>query len=78
VTDRVVLLTRDGCHLCDDARSVVDAVCAARGLSYGVRDVDADPELRRRYTDYVPVVLVDGVEHARYRVDARSLNRALG
>ena len=78
MTDRVVLLTRRGCHLCDDARAVVDAVCAGRGLTFAVRDVDDDPELHRRYTDLVPVVLVDGVEHARYRVDPRSLERALG
>jgi len=78
VTERVVLLTRAGCHLCDDARAVVERVCASRGITFAVRDVDTDHELRRRYTDLVPVVLVDGVEHARYRVDARSLDRALG
>lgn len=78
MTERVVLLTRAGCHLCDDARAVVERVCASRGITFAVRDVDTDHELRRRYTDLVPVVLVDGVEHARYRVDARSLDRALG
>ncbi len=78
MSPRVVVLTRAGCHLCDDARAVVDGVCAARSITYAIKDVDADPELRRRYTDLVPVVLVDGVEHARYRVDARSLDRALG
>lgn len=78
MTERVVLLTRAGCHLCDDARAVVERVCASRGITFAMRDVDTDHELRRRYTDLVPVVLVDGVEHARYRVDARSLDRALG
>ena len=77
MTDRVVLMTRAGCHLCDDARAVVEEVCAGRGITFAVRDVDDDPQLRRRYTDLVPVVLVDGVEQARYRVDARSLERAL-
>jgi glutaredoxin len=78
VSDRVVVLTRAGCHLCDDARAVVDSVCTARSITYVIKDVDADPELHRRYSDLVPVVLVDGVEHARYRVDAASLDRALG
>ncbi len=78
MSHRVVVLTRAGCHLCDDARAVVHGVCTARSITYAIEDVDADPELRRRYSDLVPVVLVDGVEHARYRVDARSLDRALG
>ena len=77
MTDRVVLMTRAGCHLCDDARAVVEEVCAGRGVAFSVRDVDSDPQLHRRYTDLVPLVLVDGMEHARYRVDARSLERAL-
>jgi hypothetical protein len=73
----VVLLGRVGCHLCDEARAVVADVCAALDVEWVERDVDADPDLRRRWSDFVPVVLVDSVEHARYRVDAASLRRAL-
>ena len=52
-----MVLTRAGCHLCDDALAIVQAVCAETGDSWTARDIDADPELRRRYTDEVPVTL---------------------
>lgn len=74
---RVVLFGRVGCHLCDEARAVVAAVCAALDVEWVERDVDADPDLRQRWSDVVPVVLVDSAEHARYRVDPASLRRAL-
>ncbi|MGI3783275.1 MAG: glutaredoxin family protein, partial [Janthinobacterium lividum] len=62
---RVRLLTREGCHLCDEARTVVAQVCAELGEAYEEVDIDlaADPGLRRRYTDEVPVTFVDGVQH---------------
>jgi glutaredoxin len=74
---RVVLLGRVGCHLCDEARAVVAAVCATLAVDWVEHDVDADPALRQRWSDFVPVVLVDGQEHARYRVEAGLLQRAL-
>ncbi len=78
---RVRLLTRDGCHLCDEARTVVAQVCAELGESYDEVDLDVaaagDPELRRRYTDEVPVTFVDGVQHDYWRVDPTRLRTAL-
>jgi hypothetical protein len=59
---RLVLYGRQGCHLCDDARAIVDALLAdrtARGLAapqLEVRDIDADDELLRRYAFTIPVV----------------------
>ncbi|PRY15971.1 glutaredoxin family protein [Kineococcus rhizosphaerae] len=74
---RVVLVSRVGCHLCDDGREVVRAVAGARGVTWSEVDVDADPELLRRYSDKVPVVLVDGVERDFGRLDAARLEQAL-
>nr|WP_218885678.1 glutaredoxin family protein [Kineococcus aurantiacus] len=74
---RVVLVSRVGCHLCDDGREVVRAVAAARGVGWSEVDVDADPELLRRFSDKVPVVLVDGVERDFGRLDAGRLTEAL-
>ena len=42
-----------------------------------VRDVDADPADRAAWTDKVPVVLLDGREHAYWTVDERALRKAL-
>ena len=75
---RVVVLTRPGCHLCDRAVAVVAEVCAEVGADWTTRDVDADPELRRRYTDEVPVTFVDGAQHDFWRVDPQRLRAALG
>jgi glutaredoxin len=77
---RVRLLTRPGCHLCDEARTVVAQVCAELGETYEEVDIDAavgDPDLRRRYTDEVPVTFVDGAQHDFWRVDPARLRKAL-
>ncbi len=76
-TPRVTLYTRPGCHLCDDARAVVAAVCADLGESFTEVDIDGDPELTRRYGEEIPVTLVDGIQHDYWRVDADRLRRAL-
>jgi glutaredoxin len=75
--ERVVVLTRQGCHLCDEAIAQVAAVCAATGEAYAVLDIDSDPDLQRRYTEQVPVTFVDGVQHDFWRVDPVRLKAAL-
>ena len=77
MTARVLVLTRQGCHLCDQAIEVVAAVCAESGDSYATRDVDTDPDLVRQYTDQVPVTFVDGEQHDFWRVDPVRLRAAL-
>ena len=75
---RVTLYSRVNCHLCDDARAVIAAVCAELGTSYDEIDIDSDPELQRRFTDEVPVTFVDGRQHDFWRVDEARLRAALG
>ena len=74
---RVVLLVRDGCHLCEEAIDIVRTVCTASGDTWAVQDVDADESLRAEYTDHVPVTFVDGVRHSIWHVDATALEAAL-
>lgn len=74
---RVTLLSKPGCHLCDDARSVIEAICDAAGVGWEERDITADPEELARYWEEIPVVLVDGERHAYWRVDAERLRAAL-
>jgi len=73
----VVLVTRQGCSLCQEAEPVVARAAADAGVPLEVRDVDADPADRLRWTDKVPVVLLDGVEHAYWRIDENVLRKAL-
>jgi len=74
---RVVVLTRDGCHLCAAAERVVESVVAETGDSWVAVDVDAEPDLRARYSDEVPVTFVDGRQHDFWRVDPHRLRSAL-
>jgi len=73
----VLLVTREGCTLCAEAEPVVARAAADAGVPLEVRDVDADPGDRERWTDKVPVVLLDGVEHAYWRIDEKVLRKAL-
>ncbi len=75
---RVTLYSRPGCPLCDDARAVIERVCAELGESFDEVDIDADEALRSRYSDEVPVTLVDGRQHDFWRVDETRLRTALG
>lgn len=76
---RVRVLTRSGCHLCDEAITVVRDVCAASGESFDTLDIDivGDPGLLAAYSDQVPVIFVDGRLHDFWRVDAGRLGKAL-
>ena len=74
---RVTLYSRPGCHLCDDAREVVERICAELGTSYDEVDITGSPELLDAYTDQVPVTLVDGRRHDFWRVDEERLRAAL-
>jgi glutaredoxin len=75
---RVTLYSRPGCHLCEDAREVVERVCADLGTSYDEIDINSSAELLDAYSDQVPVTLVDGRRHDFWRVDENRLRAALG
>jgi glutaredoxin len=73
----VTFVTRSGCHLCDVAEPVVRAAAADAGVRFELRDVDASDADRAAWSDKVPVVLLDGREHAYWTVDDRALRKAL-
>ena len=75
--ERITLIGRPGCHLCDDARAVVARVAADVGVGWTELSVLDDPDLLARYAEDVPVVLVDGAHHTFWRVDEDRLRRAL-
>jgi glutaredoxin len=70
---RVVLYTRSGCHLCEDAK----ALLVRHGLQVDEVDIDTDPDLVERYGLCIPVVEIEGRERFRGRVDERLLVRLL-
>jgi glutaredoxin len=74
---RITLYSRPGCHLCDEARTVIEAVCRDLDTSYDEIDIDSDPELLRRFGEEIPVTFVDGRQHDFWRVDEGRLRAAL-
>jgi glutaredoxin len=77
MTSRVSFYTRPGCHLCDDARVLIEQVCAELGESYDEISIADDADLERRFGHEVPVTFVDGHQHDYWRVDPTRLRAAL-
>lgn len=75
---RVSLIVREGCHLCEDARTLVQTECTAAQVQWREVDVEAHPRLLERFGDEVPVVIVDGQVVGFWRIDASRLRTALG
>lgn len=74
----VMLLTKPGCHLCDEARPIVESVVAAHpGVTLTERSILDDDALREEYAEDIPVVLVDGRVHSTWHVDADRLAAAI-
>ena len=70
---RITLYGRPGCHLCDDARAVLDRV----GEPYDEVNIEDDDDLHRRYLERIPVVAVDGDELFDFFVDEGALRARL-
>jgi hypothetical protein len=78
MTRHVVLYGRDGCCLCDDARTLLLRVRAERPFKFSERDIDRDDGLLRRYLERIPVVTIDGAEAFELFVDESELRARLG
>ena len=70
---RITLFERPGCHLCEEARAVLDRV----GEPYERVDIESDDALFRRYLERIPVVAVDGEEAFELFIDQRALEARL-
>jgi glutaredoxin len=73
----VTLYGKPGCHLCEDARAVIDRVRTEHEFELEEVDITLDPGLYRRYGERIPVVAVDGVERFEFFVDPAELTRSL-
>jgi glutaredoxin len=73
----VTLITRSGCHLCQEAEVLLRRLSAELGFAYSELDVDADQARRDTYSDRVPVILIDGKEHGYWRVEEARFRGAL-
>ena len=76
-THQITLLSRPGCHLCEDARAVIERVAADLGVPWTERDITQSPADLERYWEMIPVTLIDGVQHDYWRVSEDRLRAAL-
>ena len=78
---KLTFITQVDCHLCDQARPVIDRVLdAAEGrydIAFEELSLPDHPELTEKYSEYVPVVLVDGIQHASFTVREDRLAHAV-
>lgn len=74
---RVVLYTRVGCHLCDDAKQLLETYATKHGFTVEEIEIDRNPELKARFDQCVPVVEIDGKVRFRGKVSEVLLRRLL-
>ena len=74
---QVTLITRVGCHLCEQALTALTALSTELGFRLQTVDVDSDRSLANQYSDRVPVILIDGAEHGYWRLEEARFRRAL-
>ncbi|GLU32380.1 glutaredoxin family protein [Trinickia caryophylli] len=74
---RLIVYGRQWCHLCEEMLAALAPVAAEFGARIEVIDVDTDPVLEARYDELVPVLMLDGIELSRYRLDEPRVRAAL-
>jgi glutaredoxin len=83
-TAHLTLIGKPGCHLCDDARDVIESVVRkvreepnSPEIVLDERSILDDAELHDRYVEEIPVLLINGTVHNYWRIDPLRLRTAL-
>lgn len=74
---RLTLYSRAYCHLCHDMLGALEALRAELGFDLEVLDIDSDPVLERRLGEDVPVLMHEGRELARHRLESERVRAYL-
>jgi len=73
----VVVYSRKGCHLCEIVKETLVKLHRRGGFTWREIDVDSDEDLRRQFTDEVPVVFINGRKAFKYRMNEQDFLRKL-
>ena len=73
----VLVYSRVRCHLCDVVKETLRSVETRGTFTWREVDIDQDPELKKLYSDSVPVVFIDGRKAFKYRMSAEDFLRRL-
>jgi glutaredoxin len=74
---KLTLYGKPGCHLCEEARAVVDQVRERHPFELEEVDITRDPALEARYRERIPVVVIDGEEALELVIEPTELERCL-
>jgi glutaredoxin len=72
---RIDIYSRPGCHLCDDAKQVIERVRHRYPFSVCLINIEDDPALEAAYGTEIPVVFINGNKAFKYRVDEADLEK---
>lgn len=73
----ITMYTREGCHLCEEAKATITPLLSKFKATLREVDIDDDPVLLERYNDNVPVIFLGAQLFAQHRVDTDLLRRRL-
>lgn len=73
----ITLYTREGCHLCDEARVAIIPLLREFGATLREVDIDDDPVVHDRYTNDVPVIFLGSQIVGQHRADLARLRKQL-
>jgi len=73
----VTLYTRPGCHLCEEAKALIEPMLAEFGATLREVNIDEDAVLRQRYDTEIPVIFIGSHKAAKHRVDPVKFRRQL-
>jgi glutaredoxin len=74
---QVVVYTRAGCHLCDEALATLRDLQTEFSFELSELDIEEDDALLARYHWIIPVISLDGREIARAPISESALRQAL-
>lgn len=73
----VTVYTRPGCHLCDEAKAVINEARTDAEFTLEEVNIDEDPALSELYSYDIPVIFINGVKAFKHRVETREFRRKL-
>jgi glutaredoxin len=77
VKTKVIIYSRPGCHLCEEAKAAMRAAGCEDLYSLDEANIENDPELLALYKHDIPVITFNGVEEFRHRVSPQEFRRRL-
>jgi glutaredoxin len=74
---KVVIFSRQNCHLCHEAEKMVREVLSEISFELEVINIDGNAELESLYGEEVPVTMINGAKHDYFRVDKKRFSEAV-